>query len=606
MAPDIDGVLLFAAGAAADWSLLQEILTLLLAAIVVGAIAEQLKQSVVVGYLIAGMLVGPNVLGGVQMQSTLMPVAELGVALLLFAIGLEFSPHRLFALGRTVLRIGILQILLTAVLGWGAALWCGLSGREALIVGMMVSVSSTATVLRVLTDRGELDSLYGRSAVGVLLLQDVAVIPMIVLSSAMRGGGSWLAVARDLIITAVLCLVLVVIFFLVFNRIVPRLLQMRSMRRNRDLPVLLAVLLAAGSAWTAHRVGLSPALGAFTAGLLLALSPFAVQIRADTRPLATVMVALFFAAIGMYGDPAWVVQHLPLVVGVLFAILLGKAVVIAVLARALRRSWNYAITVGCTLAQVGEFSFVLATIGVDTSVGDALITETTFRTMVSVTIASMMFTPYLIAVSPHLATGWERLLGKIARQAKAFGTGSEAAQFESSASHATAPPSAEESVPQVLVIGFGPAGQRVVEGLLSLNIYSVLVIDLNPDNIEIARRYGVHAVLGDATRRDVLEHAEIASVEVVVLTIPDTGQARHLIFMVRDLAPHAYILVRCRYHILHWALLNAGAHEVVDEEILVGQRLGASVQQRLAHRLVGPVPSDALTMPPADDQPTGW
>lgn len=559
------------------WEVLWDILILLAMALVLGTVAEWLGQSVIVGYLIAGTLVGPNVLGWISTERELFNIAEVGVSLLLFGIGLEFAPRRLLLLGRNVLKIAALQVALTAVLGCGVAVACGLGDREALVVGMMVAVSSTACVLRLLTDRAEIDSEHGRMAFGILLVQDAAVIPMVMLVSIMVTGETWGLIIGRLSLALVLAAALIGLFYVLFNMIASRLLRLPTWRKNRDLPVILAVIMATGSAWAAHVVGLSPALGAFVAGVLLAVSPFAVQIRADTRPLTTVMVTLFFAAIGMFGNPVWVLGHWGIVFGIVLAIVVGKPLVIVLLARAFGRPWRYAIAAAVCLAQVGEFSFVLATIAQSDVAGAALISPDTFRAIVSATIVTLLLTPYFVAVAPWAGARGERMLRRRFSKQAAIASDSEWEPYDGSGDLDGS--GLNDRAEVILIIGFGPAGQRVAEGLMDVHQPQLVAVDLNPNNIEIADRYGLITHLGDATNRDILEHAGIYKARAVVITVPDHATTRHLIHLVRDLAPRAYIVARCRYHILHWELLHSGAHMVVDEEDQLGRRLATQVRQ---------------------------
>lgn len=566
----------------AVWGVLLDILILLAAALVLGTIAERLGQSVIVGYLIAGTLVGPNVLGWISTKGDLFNIAELGVALLLFAIGLEFSPRRLLTLGKTVRFTGPLQVVLTAVIGLAVAIACGLGGQEALVVGMIVAMSSTACVLRLLTDRAEVDSQHGRTALGVLLVQDVAVVPMILLVGIMATGGGWGSVAGKLAVALVLAALLVGLFYVLFNILAPRLVLLPRWRKSRDLPVLLAVIMAAGSAWATHAVGLSPALGAFAAGVLLAMSPFAIQIRADTRPLTTLMVTLFFASIGMFGDPKWLLGHWPLVTAMVLAIAVGKSLIIALLARSFGQSWRYAIASGLCLAQVGEFSFVLATIAHRDGGGGALIASTTFHLIVSATILTLLCTPYLVAAAPRVGARLEDVM--LRRRRRPVSSGASGARTASGPLAATleeASPGGSADSDLILIVGFGPAGQRVAEGLMESHRERMVAVDLNPGNIEIAQRYGLKTRLGDATQREIMEDAGIYQARAVVVTVPDHATTRHLIHLVRDLAPDAFLAARCRYHVMHWELLMAGAHEVVDEEDQVGLRLAEQIRKRL-------------------------
>ncbi len=577
-----DTLSILAAAPLGVWSILWDILVLLAMALVLGTLAERLGQSVIVGYLIAGTLVGPNVLGWISTQGELFNIAELGVALLLFAIGLEFSPHRLLSLGSIVLKAGSLQVVLTVVLGFAVSITCGLGEKESLVVGMMVALSSTACVMRLLSDRAEIDSQHGRTALGILLVQDVAVVPRMLLVSILATGGSWSLVVGKLAFSLLLAVVLIGLFYALFNIVAPRLMLLPTWRKNRDLPVLLAVIMATGSAWATHAVGLSPAMGAFVAGVLLAVSPFATQIRADTRPLTTLMATLFFASIGMFGDPKWLLAHWQFVAGIVLAIVVGKTFIIALLARAFGQPWRYAITSALCLAQVGEFSFVLGITAHSDDAGNALITTTTFHAMVSATILTLLFTPYLVGGAPRIGTRCENMM---LRWRRSHGGATPMARRTPTNEITMLP---EEAIPtrsagldSIMIIGFGPAGQRVAEGLMDSHQQQMVAIDLNHENIDIAQRYGLKSLLGDATQREILEHAGVYETHVVVVTVPDHATVRQLIHLVRDLAPKAYIVARCRYHVLHWELLAAGAHEVVDEEDQLGRRLAAQVRKHV-------------------------
>ncbi len=551
------------------WDALRDVLLLLLVAMLLGTIAERLRQSPIVGYLIAGTVVGPNVLGWISKQQEIYYIAELGVALLLFVIGLEFSPRRLLDLGKKSLGTGIMQILVTTAATWAIARACGISGQEALVIGMMIAMSSTACVLRLLTDRAELEGIHGRTALGILLVQDVAVVPMMLAVSAMAGKQSLSSVAGKLSINVLLAVALVGTFYVLFTFVAPRLFNQRVWQRNRDLPILLAMILALGSAWAAHQLKLSPSLGAFAGGVLLAASPFATQIRADVRPLSTILVTLFFASIGMFGDPRWLFQNWLLVAGIVVAIVVGKPLVITVLARLFGQPWRYAAATGLCLAQIGEFSFVLATIAQTQVDGVALMSAATFRALVSATIISLLLTPYLVAAAPRVGAWLATSISRISASRDSEDVGSL--------------PHDGESVPTtsdaILIIGFGPAGQRVAEGLIDPHQGRIVVVDLDPDNVAIANRYGLRGILGDATQTEVLEHAGIHRARVVVLVIPDHNTTRQLVYHVRDLAPYAHTIVRCRYHDRHWELLNAGAHEIADEEDQVGQQLAERVRK---------------------------
>jgi len=556
------------------WESLVDILLLLGMAMLLGALAERLRQSAVVGYLIAGTLVGPGTLGWVAGQEHIFDIAELGVALLLFTIGLEFAPAELLRLGRTPLVSGLLQVVLTTLAGMGAALLVGLGPSESLVVGAMVALSSTACVLRVLRDRAEIDSPYGRASLGILLVQDAAVVPLVLIVTTLAGGGGISSIAWELAISVFVAVLLVGGFYLLFQWAIPWVLVMPSLRRNRDLPALLAVCIAGGAAWSAHALHLSPALGAFVAGVLLAASPFATQIQADIQPLRAVLVTLFFATIGMFGDVMWLLGNLGLVAAILLAIVLGKLVLIGVLTWLARLPAQFAVATGFCLAQIGEFSFVLANIARDSEAGAPLISDTVFRGLVSATILSLLITPYLVALGPRVGSWLERHL-------RTRGLLQPAPSSAGPVDSTVAAAEREERQGDILIIGFGPAGQRLAEDLLAEQRERLAVIDLNIDNVDVAKRYGITAHVGDATLSEVLLHAGLHRARMVVITVPNPSATRHLIHQVRHLAPGVTILVRSRYHIYRWELLRAGAHAVVDEEDHVGLRLADEVRKAL-------------------------
>ncbi len=567
----LDVALASAVAPGGPWPVLWDILLLLTTAMLLGNLAERLGQSVIVGYLIAGTVAGPNGFGWISTHAELLNIAEIGIALLLFAIGLEFSPQRLVALGTSALRIGPAQVVLTTLLAYGGALAAGMGQREALLVGMMVAMSSTACVLRLLTDRAEIETRHGRNALGILLFQDAAVVPMILLASVMATGGTTTQVLWKLLLAMLAAGALLGAFYVLFNVVAPRLFLLPTYRRNRDLPILLAVIMATGSAWATHAVGLGPALGAFAAGILLATSPFAVQIRSDTRPLTTLMVTLFFSAIGLFGDPAWLVANWVMVGAVVLTIVIGKPAIIAVLSWLFGEPWRYGVATALCLAQVGEFSFVLATIAQSDFAGEPLISPLTFRTMVSATIVTLLITPYLVAAAPRLGalfeTGLHRALQVLGARRR---TAREMTVEEKIA--AERPPSEDT----IIIVGFGPVGRRVAQGLLDSK-HKLVAVDLNPERVEAARRYGVEAKVGDATQRDILYHAGITQAHVVVITARDHVVARHLIHIVRDLSPDTLIVARCRYHTHYFELLYAGAHKVVDEDEVLGGLLSEEV-----------------------------
>lgn len=547
------------------WTALLDVLILLLAAMLLGALCERLKQSAILGYLLAGTLLGPHALDLMPNHQAVATIAELGVALLLFTIGLEFSWRRLCTIGPIALGGGTVQVLLAGALAAAVCLTLGLSGRAAIAIGAMVALSSTACVLRLLVSRAEIDGIPGRNALGILLLQDIAVVPLVVVVTALGGDGSGsiVQIAWELGRALGVAALMVAALFLVLNYLVPLLLSTEHAARNRDLPILLAIVTAVGAAWASHKLGLSPVLGAFIAGLLLAESPFAIQIRADIAPLRTLFVTLFFSSIGMLSNPMWVLEHWAVVAAVVAAIVFGKAIVIAGVARLFRSSTGHAVATGVCLAQVGEFSFVLA----EVARHEQLIDVGLFELIVAATVGTLFLTPYLVALAPYLA----RVVGSLSAGG---------AQALPALDEASGHPDAELSG-HVVIVGFGPAGLCVAEALRQGHEAPVVVVELNAKSAATAQANGLRTYVGDATRPAVLEHVRVGAAKAVAVTVPDPATARQIVEAVRSLSPDTPVIARARYHRYRSELARAGAIAVIDEEEEVGLRIATDVQKKL-------------------------
>jgi len=549
------------------WQPVAEIVTLLGAALVFGVVFERLRQSAILGYLLAGTLLGPGVLNWVGGGAVVSATAELGVALLLFAIGLEFSMKRLIRIGPIGLGGGSLQVLATLGLAAGVSLLFGVATRPAIAIGAMVALSSTACVLRVLSDRAEMDSVHGRNALGILLLQDIAVVPLVLVVTMLGGEGTGGQLALEFGKKIGMIALLLGAFYGISNYVLAPLLKTSALLRNHELLVLLAVVLAMGAALAAHELGISPALGAFIAGLMLAESPFAVQVRSDIGALRTLFVTMFFASIGMLADVAWLIDNLALVAGVVVLMVAGKALLISAIVLAFRQRLSNALATGVSLAQVGEFSFVI----IEVARSGGVIEEQVFRLMVSATLVSLFVTPYLVAAAP-LAGRWaQQMLGKGAVETP----GAEASQSHYS--------------DHVILMGFGPAGQRVAELLQQAKIQTV-VIDLHPRNVTLAKQMGLDGQVGDASSAELLRHVDIAKARLVVVTLPDRRAVTNVVHRVRALAPNVPIVARARYHAFVREIELSGAQVVIDEEQQIGRRMRIEVKRILSRAPGEPPP----------------
>lgn len=532
------------------WETIAKLVLLLAVAFVLGVGAQRLKQSAIIGYLLAGIMLGSALFD----REALAHWGELGVALLLFSIGLEFSFGRLKRMGSAVLLSGVMQVGVT--LAFFALIFSSRGSVGAAVAwGEMVAVSSTAIVLRILMDRAEIDSVSGRAALGILLVQDIAVVPLVLALTVMSHGGSASEVALQIGRTIGAAGGMVVVFYGLFYHLIPRLLMRRGMFADRELVVLLAIILAFGSAWAAHSLGLSPALGAFLAGMLLAESPFASQVRADVGSLRTLFVTLFFTSVGMLADPNWFLanwQEVLVWLGVVFG---GKTLIIFGIGVALKMSPAYALATGITLAQIGEFSFVLAT----EAKNGGLIDNHVFSLAVSVTILSMFLAPYMVTYARPAA---RRIVGLFSPRGRPAAGGQE-----------TVSPAQTKGV---FIVGFGPAGRKVARALLEKGIRPH-VIELNPRSVKAALRMGLTVHLGDASHADIITHAGIHGACVIVVTVPDPRSAKRILQNIQALSPGSSVIVRSRYHIATRELWELGAAFAVDEENVVGRELARQV-----------------------------
>jgi CPA2 family monovalent cation:H+ antiporter-2 len=536
------------------WDLLPRLVLLLAAAVVAGLLMRRIRQSVIVGYLIAGVLLGPTGFNVVGSDEDVKLLSELGIALLLFSIGLEFSLARLRELGRIALGAGSLQIAGTALVVFAVVLLLGRGRSEAAVLAMALAMSSTAVVLRLLTDRAELDSAHGRAAIGILLLQDIAVIPVLIATDALSSGGNAASFALEFATRLGIVAASIAVAWAAARLLLPRVLSAAALSGSRDVPVVIAVCLSIGAAWAAHTLGFSPSLGAFIAGFVLSESPFANQLRADATPLSAVFVTLFFASAGTAVNLPLDLRYFGLVLLGALAVMVGKEIIAGLSVWTFQRSFRTAFITGAAVAQAGEFSFMV----LDTGARRGLLTHEVFQYTLGVAMMTLVLAPYALSWAPPASLRLRRWMPRAVR-----------AELDIA--------SPRPDWKRVLVVGYGPAGQHVV-CLLQEQKVPFLVMDMNPDTVA-ANRQRLPIELGDATQREVLHHAGVGQSLAVVITIPDPATALLVCDAAQRLAPGVPIVARSRYHMYAQRLSEAGADCVADEEQIVG---GYLAQQALS------------------------
>jgi len=504
------------------------------------ALFERLRLPAIGGFLVMGALLGPGGLGVVSDAREIRGLAELGVVFLLFEIGLELPLDALRRFGRATLAAGAAQVGLTIAAVTAIATALGVAPSTAVVLGGLVSMSSTALVMRLLAQRREIDTPHGRLSVGILLFQDLCIVPMLIGVPILAGEvpASALPIAWVLG-KAVLALGVLVIAARLFF---PWLLYRVAALRSSELMSLLAFLLALGSAVAAEHMGLTLAVGAFSAGVALASSHYAHQVQAELVPLRGVLLAVFFTSVGMLFDPAVLRNEAPAVLAYVVAVLGIKAgVVIAAVSLVARQETRTAVRTGLGLAQTGEFSFVLAA----AAASAGLLDDRLHEVFVAGSIVTLLATPFLVAAAPRLADLATRGADRIQRAAK---RGTES-----------------RSDPVVVLVGFGLTGRTLARGLRAAGV-PYAIIESNPHTIGAARNAGEPIVFGDATRPPILETARVDRARVVSIAISDPTATRRATALVRARAPHAHIVVRTRYVKEVDDLYALGASLVVAEE----------------------------------------
>lgn len=533
------------------WQSLGELLGILGTALTVGALFVRFRQCVTTGYILVGIILGP---GGLQLINAELAeiLAELGVVLLLFSIGLEFSWKRFKAFGAISLLGGLLQVGLSLLLTVVAVVGFGRSFGSALVWGGAIALSSTAVVLRTLLDRAQLDGASGRAAMAVLLFQDMAVVFLLLLVNSLDEGARLPIIALKLGLATLKGGALVGALFLLVRYLMPALFSRAAAGGNREHLVMFAVLTALGSAMAAHAIGLPPTLGAFLCGMMLGESYFAGQMKTDLMAFSSFFLTLFFVSIGMMADLRWAALHPGLVLGAVLCLVLFKALIATFVVYLFRHSMAVAVTAGVALANIGEFAFVLAKLALSRGV----LAEDGFRLLVAAAIISMILTPYLMWLADRLVSRWRG-------GGQGAGEGGEEHGFRSLSGH-------------TVVVGFGPVGKKATRALRAIGS-EVVVVDLNPRLSSGGHFHGAHFLFGDASRDDILLDAGLKNARSLVLTTPDPSAIRLMIGRARSLVPGISILARARYSQSVKQLREAGADVVVDEEITTGEELARQV-----------------------------
>jgi CPA2 family monovalent cation:H+ antiporter-2 len=524
--------------------LLQDLLVLLLASVPIAFIFNRLRLPTIVGFMITGVLIGPFGIGLIKDPQAIDVLAEIGVALLVFTIGLEFSLRRILDMKRLVLIGGGLQVILAVLLVMGIARVLGRPFSQAIFFGFLFALSSTAIVLKSYIDRAEIDAPHGRTGVGILLFQDLSIVPMMLMVPIL--GGRQGSDPTRIALTLGIAVAAIAVIIFTTRIVVPYLLYHIVRLRSPEVFIITVVLLSLGTAWITSQFGLSLALGAFIAGMMLSESEYSHQIVADILPFRDVFNSLFFISIGMLLSWSALSADVLVVLAWVIALIVGKALLVLAVVRLLGYSLRVSIMTGVGLAQVGEFSFIVAKAGLP----EGLLSAEDYQRFLAASILSMIATPFLIKAAPRIGYALQSVFlpgSSLEPTVDGFDPGEGNLRGH------------------VVIIGYGLNGRNLAKVLRRTGVPYV-VLELNAEAVRNATNEGEPVVYGDATRREVLYHVGLERARILVLAISDPAATRHTVSLGRQMNPNIHIIVRTRYMTEMQDLRNLGADEVIPEE----------------------------------------
>ncbi len=532
---------------------IQQLVIILSISLAIIFLFKKINLPSIPGFLIAGIIIGPYGLGLIKDLSNIEAMAEIGVVLLLFTIGLEVSVSKIKRLKNLILTAGGLQLFLTTIISTAAFFILGLELKQSIFLGLLVSISSTAIVLKLLSDRNEIDAPHGKFALSISIFQDLAFVPIIVIIPILGTGKdvSLLNGFNKLVISFVLFVAAVFIFKFILPKILRRLAEIR-LREAFTIGVILLIL---GSALVTESIGLSLALGAFIAGLILSETDFSHQVVADIIPLKDAFNSLFFVSIGLLLDLNYIVKFPVPSIILTFGLIGIKVLVIFLIIIFMKYPPRVGVLVGFLLAQVGEFSFVLIQVGMKYNI----INSDQYTAFLTSSIATMLLTPIIYQIVPKLSVRFTK--------------------FDSPTINSLKKSGAESLKNHVIIGGYGLNGRNLARVLKETGI-KYIVLELNPKTVKDSKEKNENLIYGDITKREVLEEAGIKNASVICFLISDPLSTRYGIKMVRELNPKIHCIVRTRYINEVEELLKLGADEVIPEEFETSLQIFNKVLQR--------------------------
>lgn len=519
---------------------------LLACTLIVLFFSSKIHLPTIIGFFVTGILIGPSGLSLIAYDQVSF-VAEFGLILLMFTIGLEISLKNLLAMKKIVLIGGGVQILLTTFFVWMILFALGIPSATALLLGFMVSASSTAIVLNIYQNNGQIDTRHGKLILAVLICQDIAVIPIMLLLPLLSGAGDGIVASVVSLGTNVVALLIVLGVALV---LVPRILDVVAGRRNRELFIISVMTICIGVAWVLSLAGVSMSLGAFLAGVAIAGSEYNHEVLGIIMPIRDLMTSIFFISVGMMLSVAFMLENILFILVLVVVLILGKMLIATAAGRLAGVAMGTALIGGISLAHIGEFSFVLGASGL--SLG--LLSNDVYQIFLAVAIISMTVAPFAVNAAPKISrrlicstAGWRQPREGVVCPPVPAGEGDRGEHD------------------YVIVVGFGPSGQYVVRALKHVG-REYIILEMNSETVAQERIKGENIAYGDASLESVLRYAGIERAKTLVITIPDAVTVKGIVSTARRMNPRTTIITRTRYTGESPVLFKIGVDEVIADE----------------------------------------
>lgn len=530
-----------------DFPLLQDIVILLGFSVVVVFVLQKFRLPSILGFLITGVIIGPFGLSLIKNHEQVEVLSEIGVILLLFVIGMELTVNQLASIKRTVLYGGFLQVGLTISVAAVVYLLMGFAWNEAVFIGFLFSLSSTAIVLKILQDRNEISAPHGRTALGLLIFQDIIVVPMMLFTPILAGGA--VDLGREILFLLLKSGLIILLTYVGARYLVPRAMYLIAKTGSKELFLLSTITLCFAVAFLTASAGLSLAFGAFLAGLIISESEYSFQATSTILPFRELFISFFFISIGMLLNLEFFLENMGMILMLVLVVFIVKGSIVALVTALLKYPLRTVLLTGLALFQIGEFSFILSRIGLE----NGLLTSTMNQYFLSVSVVTMLFTPFVIIFSDKLSSfilnsplqkPWKMIVKNPKIEDRS---------------------TLKDLENHLLIIGYGINGRNLARAARFAKIPYV-ILELNAQIVRHERMNGEPIYYGDAVHEHILERVKLKKARVVVVAISDPQATKIIVANIRHLSPSVYLLVRTRYVKETENLLALGADEVIPEE----------------------------------------